>query len=71
MIATLGFNPDTKTVVAQFNNGDFYRYDGVSDEAFVGVLTTQESHGRAFNKLIKDPFGSSAQKIDAEAAALL
>ena len=69
MIATLGYSPETKTAVAQFNQGEFYRYDGVSAEAFVGVLTNQESHGRAFNELIKQHF--TGVKIDAEQAALL
>ncbi len=71
MLATVGYSPETKTLVAQFSNGTFYRYEGVPSEAFVGVLTNQESHGRSFNQLVKEPFGESAQKIDAEAAALL
>lgn len=71
MLSSVGYNPETETFIAQFNNGDFYRYDGVPESAFVGVLTNEESHGRAFNKLVKDPFGEGTQKIDAEAAALL
>ena len=71
MLSSVGYNPETETFIAQFSNGAFYRYNGVPADAFVGVLTNQESHGRAFNKLIKGPFGEGAQKIDAEAAALL
>ncbi len=71
MLASIGYNPETETFVAQFNNGDFYSYQGVPSDAFVGVLTNSESPGRAFNRLVKDPFGEGVQKIDAEAAALL
>lgn len=69
-MGSLGYDPQTETLIAQFQNGDFYKYEGVPADVFVGVLTNQESQGRAFNELIKGadfPF----EKIDAEAAALL
>ena len=69
MLSTVGYNQETETLVAQFNHGKFYRYDGVSAEAFVGVLTNQESHGRSFNELIKQHF--TGVEINAEQAALL
>ena len=56
MIATVGFNPELEALVVQFSNGKFYRYDGVPSDVFVGVLTNKESHGRAFNELVKPAF---------------
>lgn len=70
MLATVGFHQETETLVVQFQNGDFYRYNGVPESVFVGVITNEESPGRVFNELVKNadfPF----EKIDAEAAALL
>ena len=70
MLSTVGYNQETETLIVQFQNGDFYRYNGVPEGVFVGVLTNQESQGQAFNALVKNadfPF----EKIDAEAAALL
>ena len=70
MLASVGYNQETETLIVQFQNGDFYSYNGVPEGVFVGVLTNQDSPGQAFNTLVKGadfPF----EKIDAEAAALL
>ncbi len=56
MIAATGFSPETETLVVQFQNGSYYRYDGVPSDVFVGLVTNKESHGRAFNTLVKDAF---------------
>ncbi len=53
LLATLGYNPDTEIVVAQFNSGPVYRYDGVPAGVFVSVITNSESQGKAFNEFIK------------------
>lgn len=68
MLATVGYDPDAETLIAQFNTGDFYKYDGVPSDSFVGVITNGESHGRAFNELIKRHF--EGVKITAEEARL-
>ncbi len=68
MIATMGFNPDLGALVVQFNNGSYYRYDGVPSDVFVGLVTTPESHGRAFNSLVKPAFvGTVIQPEDVAA----
>lgn len=59
MIATTGYNPETETLVVQFNSGAYYRYDGVPADVFVGMVTNQESHGRAFNQLVKPAFAGT------------
>ena len=70
MLSTLGYNPDTETLIAQFNTGQFYKYTGVPADVFVGVVTNAESHGRAFNELVKGA-DFHPEKIDATDVAIL
>ena len=70
MLATVGYNSEQEVMVVQFQNGSFYRYDGVPEENFVAVVTARESQGKAFNEFVKNrdfPFS----KIDAEAVLAL
>lgn len=71
MLATLGYNPETETLVARFASGEqqVYRYDGVPPDVFVGVITNTDSHGRAFNELVKKSF--EGRKLDTEQIAAL
>lgn len=54
MLAGLGYDPGTETLVAQFNGGKLYRYDGVPPDTFVAIITDKESHGKAFNEKVKN-----------------
>ncbi len=49
-----GYDPGNEILVAQFNNGKLYRYDGVPAETFVSIVTNQESQGKAFTELVKN-----------------
>ncbi|OFW65587.1 MAG: hypothetical protein A2Y74_07005 [Actinobacteria bacterium RBG_13_63_9] len=53
MLAAVGFSQEQEVMVAQFQNGDLYRYNGVPADVFLSVLTNQESVGKAFNAHIK------------------
>ena len=53
-LASIGFDSAQEILVAQFQNGSFYRYEGVPSETYLAILTDDESHGRAFNDLVKD-----------------
>lgn len=53
MLAMVGYNSSTETLVAQFNkDGKIYRYKGVPEGVFVSVITA-ESQGQAFDQFIK------------------
>lgn len=51
-IASLGWNPDTGRLVAQFDETTFYEYDNVPAEVAARIIFA-ESHGREFDRLIK------------------
>lgn len=54
LLAAVGYNYVTQDFVAQFHkNGKFYAYTGVPSAEFVLVITSEESQGQAFNKIIK------------------
>ena len=54
MLAAMGYDQSTETLVIQFQNGKLYRYNGVPSGTFVAVITDKESTGKAFNRLVKD-----------------
>lgn len=54
MLASLGYDQTTETMVVQFQNGSLYRYDGVPSGTFIAVITDKESQGKSFNRLIKN-----------------
>lgn len=47
-LARLRYNPNDKTLVAEFRNGSVYRYFGVSQDDYT-VLATSTSPGARFN----------------------
>jgi len=53
MIATIGFDPSLEKLVVQFQNGKVYEYNGVPEGTFVAILTDEESHGKAFVRLVR------------------
>ncbi len=52
-IATVGYDSSTERLCVQFNGGKCYEYTGVPSGTFVDLVTA-ESHGKAFNALIKN-----------------
>lgn len=50
-LARLRYNPNGKTLVAEFRNGSIYRYFGVSPDDYT-VLATSASPGARFNSNI-------------------
>lgn len=54
MLAAVGYDQGTETLIAQFNGGKLYRYSGVPPDTFIAVITDKESHGKAFIEKVKD-----------------
>lgn len=51
-IAAFGYDPATKTLIAEFKNNTVYTYEGVPQETF-GQLLAADSKGSTFNTLVK------------------
>jgi len=66
-IAALGYDADQEVLVAQFqgSGGALYRYTGVPSDAFVAVITSKESVGKAFNAHVKNK-AFPYEKVEAE-----
>ncbi len=61
LLASVGYDPASETMVAQFQNGKFYEYRGVDAGVYLAIVTDKESHGKAFNQFVrntKTPFES-------------
>ena len=53
LLSAVGYDPSEETMVVQFQNGRYYRYNGVPADVFVSVITDPDSQGKAFNSHIK------------------
>lgn len=53
MLASCGYDPETKELMVEFKNGRKYHYDDVPIEIY-GNLITAISPGRYFNSIKKD-----------------
>ncbi|WP_211284420.1 KTSC domain-containing protein, partial [Amycolatopsis azurea] len=54
-IASIGYDPQTRTLEIEFHNGRVYQYSGVS-EATATALLNAASHGQHFNLYVKDRY---------------
>lgn len=52
-LAGLAYNQETEELYAQFQNGVFYKYEGVPEKVFVDVMLA-ESQGSAFTEKVKN-----------------
>ncbi len=52
-IAGIGYDKEESRLCVQFQGGKCYEYAGVPLETFVDLITAN-SHGKVFNKLIKN-----------------
>ena len=64
-VLSIAYDPGNEVLVAQFQNGDFYEYSGVSPDVFLSVLLDPTSQGKAFNAQIKQG-GYPYKKVSAE-----
>lgn len=63
-IASVGFDKEKNRLCIQFQNGKCYEYTGVPQEIYVDLMTA-ESHGKVFNKLIRNKgFGDKQIELD-------
>ena len=67
MMIALGYNYQTETLVAQFDVGSFYVYEGVPPLVACRVIFA-ESVGKEFNALIKADHKYGYRKVTAEEA---
>lgn len=54
-IASIGYEPETATLIVEFRTGALYEYPGVSPEIHHAFLAA-ESKGAHFNRFIKGRF---------------
>jgi hypothetical protein len=55
MIASMGYDPQSRTLVILYNNGKAYEYYNVPPEEYQGLLAA-ESKGKYINANIKDVY---------------
>ncbi len=53
MLRSVGYDPTTRTLEAEFTSGAVYRYHDVPTEVYDGLMVA-DSHGQYFNALIRD-----------------
>ena len=51
-LSSVGYDPSTKTLEIEFNNGGIYQYDNVPQSVFRDLMNAS-SHGKYFNAYIK------------------
>jgi len=56
-IASIGHDPETKTLEVEFRSGSVHRYEGVEPEHY-SMLIHAPSIGSHFHKFIRDKFPS-------------
>jgi hypothetical protein len=54
-IRSIGYEPETRTLEIEFNNGYIYQYFNVP-ESIYGALMSAQSHGTYFHQHIKDGY---------------
>lgn len=60
-IQALAYDPTAEDLFVLFRSNQWYRYNGVPNETVLAVLFDTDSHGRAFNKLVKSADYPSSQ----------
>jgi KTSC domain len=53
-LKSVGYDADSKTLEVEFDQGRVYRYFGVSVALHEQLMKATESHGKFFNKYIKN-----------------
>lgn len=58
----------TKTLVVMFQTGGgtLYKYTGVSVETYAEIVSDSESHGKAFNRLVRSNKDIPYEQVDQE-----
>ena len=54
-IQSVGYDPETETLEIEFQNGRLYRYTGVPEAVYTGLMNA-ESPGKYFNGEIRDVY---------------
>ncbi len=54
-LRSAGYNPQTRVLEIEFQDGDVYEYQGVPDRVY-NELVSAESKGGYFNQAIKDHY---------------
>ena len=54
-LASIGYDPSTKTLEIEFNDGALYQYDDVPESEYTGLMGAS-SHGKYFHRNIKSRY---------------
>ncbi|MEW6579566.1 MAG: KTSC domain-containing protein [Chloroflexota bacterium] len=54
-LRAVGYDPATRTLEIEFQNGHIYQYSGVPPSSYKALMAA-ESHGRYFNGYIRGAF---------------
>ena len=52
-LSNVGYDIEKEELVVVFQNGRSYLYRGVPSDVYLAIITDPESHGKAFNVLVK------------------
>ena len=68
LLASVGYDMATKTMVVMFQTGGgtLYKYTSVPVETYAEIVSDSESHGKAFNRLVKNNKDISYERVDQE-----
>lgn len=53
-IPAIAYDDASEELFVMFRNGSWYRYAGVPGETVLAIIFDTDSHGAAFNKLVKN-----------------
>jgi hypothetical protein len=51
-LASVGYDPNTRTLEVQFHSGGIYQYSGVPQPVYADLMAAS-SHGRFFDRYVK------------------
>ena len=54
-ISSIGYDPESRILEVEFNNGSIYHYYGVTEALYNGLMSAT-SHGSFLHQMIKDRF---------------
>jgi len=55
-VSSVGYDPGSKTLEVEYNNGEVYQYDGVPQDRYEELMAAT-SKGRFLNAVIKPYYG--------------
>lgn len=68
LLASVGYDMATETMVVMFQTGGgtLYKYTGVPVETYAEIVSDSGSHGKAFNRLVRNNKDIPYKQVDQE-----